>query len=252
MTRESGEPEEPIAWLYNCTDSDEEREMAKVAGEKPLSQAIAERRATQSFEHVPIHAADLEKIIRGGLEAPSGYNLQPWRFIVVREGEHKKKLREAAFGQPKVEEASVVIVACGDPQGWKNGDMEEMLRLAAENGYGGKQEHDGARQAITNFLGSTPGSAGGVAPSFDLWVNRHTMIAFTTMMWMAEVLGYDTAPMEGFQEDKVKALLNIPDRVRVVALLAIGRRKGTDKPYGGRFEPGHTVFAEEWGRKIEF
>lgn len=226
--------------------------MAKVAGERPLSQVIAERRATQSFEHVPIHAADLEKIIRAGLEAPSGYNLQPWRFIILREGEQKKKLRAAAFGQPKVEEASAVIVACGDPQAWKNGDLEEMLRLAQEHGYGGKQEHDGARRTVTNFLGSTPGTPGGLAPTFDLWVNRHVMIAFTTMMWMAEVLGYDTAPMEGFEEDKVKALLHIPDRVRVVALLAIGRRKGEDKPYGGRFDPSHTVFAEQWGRKIEF
>src|SRR5215470_7574188 len=147
--------------------------MAKVAGEKPLSQVIAERRATQSFEHVPIHAADLEKIIRAGLEAPSGYNLQPWRFIVIRDGEQKKKLRAAAFGQPKVEEASVVMVACGDPQGWKNGDLEEMLRLAAEHGYGGKKEHDSTRQAVTNFLGGTPGTPGGAAPTFDLWANRH-------------------------------------------------------------------------------
>ena len=69
---------------------------------------------------------------------------------------------------------------------------------------------------------------------------------------LAEVLGYDTAPMEGFEEDKVKALLHIPQHARVVALLAIGRRKGPDKPYGGRFDPAHTVFAEEWGRKIEF
>jgi nitroreductase len=226
--------------------------MAKVAGEKPLSQVIAERRATQSFEHVPIHAADLERIIRAGLEAPSGYNLQPWRFIAVRDGEQKKKLREAAFGQPKVEEASVIIVACGDPQGWKNGDLEEMLKLAAEHGYGGPQDHEGARQSVTNFLGGAPGSAGGVAPTFDLWVNRQVMIAWTTMMWMAEALGYDTAPMEGYDEEKVKALLHIPARVRMVALLAIGRRKGPDKPYGGRFDPSHTVFAEEWGKKIEF
>lgn len=226
--------------------------MAKVAGEKPLSQAILERRATPSFEHVPIHAADLEKIIRAGLEAPSGYNLQPWRFVVVREGAQKKRLREAAFGQPKVEEASAVVVACGDPHGWKNGDLAEMLRLAAENGYGQPQEQEGVRQRVTSFLGSTPGSPGGVAPSFDVWVNRHVMIALTTMMWMAEVLGYDTAPMEGFDEAKVKALLHIPQQVRVVALLAIGRRKGDDKPYGGRFETSHTVFAENWGRPIEF
>jgi len=226
--------------------------MARVAGEKPLSQVIQERRATQSFEHVPIHAADLEKIIRLGLEAPSGYNLQPWRFIVVRDGEQKKKLSTAAFGQPKVAEASAVIVALGDPQGWKNGDLEAVLKMAAEHGYGGPKEHEGARQSVTNFLGGTPGAPGGVAPSFDVWVNRHVMIAFTTMMWMAETLGYDTAPMEGFEEDKVKALLHIPPRVRVVALLAIGKRKGPDKPYGGRFDPSHTVYAEEWGRKIEF
>lgn len=226
--------------------------MANVAKEKLLSQAIKERRATSNFEDVPIHDADLEKIIRLGLEAPSGYNLQPWRFVVVRDREQRKKLRAAAFGQPKVEEASAVIVACGDPQGWKNGDLDEMLRLAKEHGYGSEQDHSGIRVRITNFLGSAPGQAGGLAPSFDLWANRHTMIALTTMMWAAETLGYDTAPMEGFEENKVKATLKIPDRVRVVALLAIGRRKGNDKPYGGRFDISRTVFAEAWGNKIEF
>jgi nitroreductase len=226
--------------------------MAKVAGEKLLSEAIKERRATPSFEDVPIHAADLEKIIRQGLEAPSGYNLQPWRFVVVRDREQRKKLRAAAFGQAKVEEASAVIVACGDPQGWKNGDVEEMIRLAKEHGYGNDQDHNNARAAIANFLGGAPGKVGGVEPGFALWANRHVMIALTTMMWAAETLGYDTAPMEGFEEDKVKALLKIPERVRVVALLGIGRRKGTDKPYGGRFAPQRVVFADEWGKKIEF
>jgi nitroreductase len=226
--------------------------MAKLASEKPLSQSIKERRATNSFEDVPIPDADLEKIIRAGLEAPSGYNLQPWRFVVVRDRERKKKLRAAAFGQSKVEEASAVVVACGDPQGWKDGDLEEMIRLAREHGFGGDAEHEMARRNITNFLGGTPGKAGGVEPTFDLWANRHTMIAYTTMMWAAETLGYDTAPMEGFLEDKVKELLKIPQRVRVVALLAIGRRKGPDSPYGGRFDPSRTVFAEEWSKKIEF
>src|SRR5262249_50244249 len=95
--------------------------MATVAPGNLLSQAIEERRATPSFEDVAIHGADLDKIIRAGLEAPSGYNLQPWRFVVVTDREQKKRLRAAAFGQPKVEEASAVVVACGDPDGWKNG-----------------------------------------------------------------------------------------------------------------------------------
>lgn len=225
--------------------------MAKLAAEKPLSQAVKDRRATPSFEDVPIHSADLEKIILAGLEAPSGYNMQPWRFVVVRDREQKKKLRQAAFGQAKVEEASAVIVACGDPLGWKNGDLDEMLRISEQHGFPpGSSER--VREAVTNLLGNSPGKAGGLEPDFGIWVNRHTMIAFTTMMWTAETLGYDTAPMEGFMEDQVRAVLKIPDHVRVVAMLAIGRLKGTDKPYAGRLPVQRTTFAEEWGASIEF
>src|SRR5690349_23240183 len=122
--------------------------MAKVAAEKPLSQAVKERRATPSFEDVPIHTADLEKIIRAGLEAPSGYNMQPWRFVVVRDREQKKKLRQAAFGQAKVEEASAVIVACGDPQGWKNGDLDEMLRIGSEHGFTDQNQQETTRKTL--------------------------------------------------------------------------------------------------------
>ncbi|HEY2391660.1 MAG TPA: nitroreductase family protein [Candidatus Angelobacter sp.] len=226
--------------------------MAKVAAEKLFSVAVKERRATPSFEDVPIHTADLEKIIRAGLEAPSGYNLQPWRFIVVRNHEQKKKLRAAAFGQPKVEEASAVIVACGDPHGWREGDLEEILRAGREHGFADEAQQDYVRNAVTNFLGGTPGEIAGAKPTFDLWVNRQTMIAFTTMMWAAETMGYDTSPMEGFLEDKVKEVLRIPAHVRVAALLGIGRRKGEDKAYTGRLDPSRTVFAEEWEQAFEF
>jgi nitroreductase len=225
--------------------------MAKVAGEKLLSEAVRERRATPGFEEVPIHTADLQKIIAAGLAAPSAYNLQPWRFVVVRDRDQKKKLRAAAFNQPKVEQASAVIVACGDPQGWKHGDLEEMLRIAKQHGFTDEQ-NEKVRASVTNFFGSAPGKAGGLEPTFDLWANRHVMIAFTTMMWTAETLGYDTAPMEGFEEDKVKALLNVPDRVRVIALLGIGRLKGEDKPFAGRFPATRVVFEHEWGNPLEF
>lgn len=219
--------------------------------EKLLSKAITLRRATQHYESMSVAEDDLRKILSAGLEAPSGFNLQPWRFIVVRDPARRKLLREAAMNQAKVEEAPVVIVACGDTHGWCNGDLEEMLRLAAVHGYGGPAEHESVRRNITKFLGGTPGMMGGIGPDLAVWVNRNVMIALTTMMWVAEVLGYDTAPMEAFWEDKVKELLEIPHSVRVVALLAIGRAIGPDKAYGGRFPMSRLVFGEEWGRPIQ-
>jgi nitroreductase len=225
--------------------------MAKRAAEKPLSEVVRERRATPSFESTPVHEADLKKIIEAGLSAPSGYNLQPWRFVVVRDPEQRKRLRQAAMDQAKVEEAPVVIVAAGDKDGWRKGDLEEMLRISAEHGYRDPALHEKTRQSVTSFLGGTPGDGGGIAPDFAVWVNRHVMIAFTHMMLMAEALGYDTAPMEGFHESKVKTLLKLPDSVRVVALLAIGKLKGPDKRFAGRFPMTRVCFAEEWGKAIK-
>jgi nitroreductase len=221
---------------------------ATAVSERLLSEVLAERRATPHFDSVaPVLDEDLDRILRAGLEAPSGYNLQPWRFVVVRDPEQRKRLRAAAMGQPKVEEAPVVIVACGDTEGWKNGDLEEMLRLGNEHGFP-ESGNDGARRAVSTLLGGQAGTAAGIEQDVRIWINRHVMIAFTTMMLMAEALGYDTAPMEGFFEDKVRETLGIPPTVKVVALLAVGHRSGNDKLYGGRFSMSRLVFEEAWGK----
>ncbi len=209
--------------------------------EKPLSQAIRERRATPSFDGSHLPDNDLKKIIEAGLHAPSGYNMQPWRFIVVRTPEQKKRLRAASFNQAKVEEASVMIVACGDADGWRNGDVEEMLRMGREGGMSESYAAQ-AKETIPNYLSNHP--------NIVMWLNRHVMIAFTHMMLMAETLGYDTAPMEGYEEDKVRAVLKLPLSYHVVALLGIGHLQGPDKHYGGRFDMARTVFAEEYGKPL--
>src|SRR5271170_4887441 len=211
--------------------------------EKTLTQAIAQRRATASFDGSSIPNDDLKKILEAGLHAPSGYNMQPWRFVIVRSPEQRRRLRAASYNQAKVEEASAVIVACGDADGWRNGDLEEMLRLGRE---GGMPENyaEQAKTAIPEYLSNHP--------NLPMWLNRHVMIAFTSMMMMAEVLGYDTAPMEGFEEEKVREVLRLPLSYNVVALLAIGHAKGPEKFSGGRFSMAQTVFGEEYGKPIKF
>jgi len=210
---------------------------------KTLSQAIRERRATPSFDGSPIPDVDLKQIVEAGLAAPSGYNMQPWRFIVVQSPEQKKRLRGASYNQPKVEEASAVIVACGDADGWRR-DLDEMLRLGREGGMPEGYAHQ-AQAAVPNYLSSFS------SEQMKGWLNKHVMIAVTHMMLMAEVMGYDTAPMEGFEQEKVHEVLRLPMSYHVVALLAIGHQKGPDKFYGGRFEPAHTVFSEEFGKPLK-
>jgi len=50
-----------------------------------------------------------------------------------------------------------------------------------------------------------------------------------------------------FYEDQVRAVLGIPDHVRVIFLLAIGRLRGLDGRYPGRLPASRTVFAGRYG-----
>ena len=89
------------------------------------------------------------------------------------------------------------------------------------------------------------------AGEMKAWLNKQVMLAFTHMLLMAEVMGYDTAPMEGFEQEKVHEVLRLPLSYWVVALLAIGHLKGSEKFNGGRFDMAHTVFGEEFGKPLK-
>lgn len=210
---------------------------------KTFSEAIEGRRATPSFDGEPIPPEDLQQILDAGLQAPSGYNMQPWRFVVVQSSEQKKRLRAASYNQGKVEEASAVIVACGDADGWRK-DIDLMLQQGREGGMPESYAAQ-ARSSVTNYL------SGFTSDQMHGWLNKMVMIAFTHMMLMAEVIGYDTAPMEGFEQDKVHEVLRLPLSYWAVALLGVGHLKGEDKFYGGRFDMAHTVFGEEFGKPLK-
>ena len=210
---------------------------------KSLAQAIQTRRSTPSFDGAEIPDADLRQILDAGLLAPSGYNMQPWRFVVVQSDEGRRKLRYASYNQAKVEEASVVIVACGDADGWRK-DLDLMLHLGREGGMPESYAAQ-ARSSVPSYLSSfTP-------EQMKVWLTKQVMLAYTSMMLMAEVLGYDTAPMEGFEQEKVHEALRLPMSYFAVALLAIGHCNGPDKFNGGRFDIKHTVFHEEYGKSLK-
>jgi nitroreductase len=205
---------------------------------KPITEVLLERRATQHFLPDEVPEEYLNAILALAAEAPSGYNLQPWRFIVVRGEENRKRLQSVAFGQPKVAEAPVVVIAVGMKEEWKE-RADEVFREGAERGAGSMDTWQQYRDGAFQFIGGMQ--------HLPTWVNRHTMIAFTAMMLAAEAYGFDTAPMEGFDAAGVKREFGIPEEGEVVALLAIGRAAGQEKPHPGRFELSRIVYAERYG-----
>lgn len=215
--------------------------MASVA---PIDQSVAyaferlvrRRRATARFTSEEVPSEVIETALQLAAEAPSGYNLQPWRYVVVRDPEVRARLRHAAFDQEKVGEAPVVIVACAERDAWQD-RMEEIFAMRARRS--GREPGDFADQKrrILDFLNTLPR---------DLWLNRHVMIGFTYLMLAFESLGWDTAPLEGFDAAAVREVVGLPADTAVVALLAVGRDAGPEPQHPGRLPVDAIAFADHF------
>lgn len=76
---------------------------------------IQKRRSTRSYKETPVPEEVLYRVLEAARLAPSGKNLQPWKFIIVKDRIIKEKLAAASIGQYFISRAPIVIVACGFP-----------------------------------------------------------------------------------------------------------------------------------------
>lgn len=77
---------------------------------------IRRRRSIRKYKGDSIPEDILWRVLEAARLAPSGKNLQPWKFIVVRDPLLKEKLVEACLGQKFIAQAPLIIVACGFPE----------------------------------------------------------------------------------------------------------------------------------------
>lgn len=204
--------------------------------------AIEQRRAARSFRPDAIPEAILAEIFRLGVRSPSGYNLQPWRFVVVREAANREKLKACAFNQRQVGEAPVVLICCGDRRINQKEYIESVIQLGQAAGAMNDAYADTLRSAIPQLFENKP-----CFDSLEAWTNRHTMLAVAHLMIVAKSFGVDTCPMEGFASAQVKEAFNIPADVDVCCLLAMGYAAEPFKQYGGRFDVDQVFYQESFG-----
>ncbi|MCU0544387.1 MAG: nitroreductase family protein [Oscillatoriaceae cyanobacterium Prado104] len=208
--------------------------------------AIESRRAARSFKPDPIPPTIVKEIFRLGLRAPSGYNLQPWRFIVLQDLASKEKLAACAFNQRQIVEAPIVLICCGDRRAAESENVEAVIQLGKELGAVNDAFADYMRQAIPQLFEYRP-----CFESVEAWTNRHTMLAVAHLAIAAKSFGVDSCPMEGFVSAQVKEAFNIPDTVDVCCLLPLGYAAEPLKQYGGRFDLTQVYYGESYGEELQ-
>jgi nitroreductase len=204
--------------------------------------AIQDRRSIREWTTEPISDQDLAMILEAGRLAPSGENAQPWRFIIVKDAETRKKLGALAGGGSN-RRFTAEFVTAQMQERFSNLQDEAKKKAAFEKLTSGQ---------VSAFLANAPLNIV-VCGKKDVWdMPLDTSAAIENMLLMVTALGLGAcwviAPCIDIRdEERVKALLNIPEGFKAVSVISIGRPTRPHRPRP-RLPINQLVFSEKWGQ----
>ena len=193
-----------------------------------IFESIVARRAVKHFD--PQHTMspdEQQRLFAAAVLSPTAFNIQNWRFVVVEDPALRQKIREAAWGQAQVTDASLLVILCADLKAWgkepirywrdATKEAQEFILPAIDNYYRGKErvQRDEAM--------------------------RSCGLAAQTLMLAAQGLGYDSCPMDGFDFDAVGKLINLPEDHVVTMFVAIGKQTQPPWPRPGQLPLDEVV-----------
>jgi len=161
-----------------------------------------------------IDQSTLDTIFKTATLAPSGYNLQPWEFLALRDKETKQALKEVAYDQDHVVNADTTVVILGNTDLMAHAEAVFDDWLAKEY-----IPNEDVQAALLNNV-----EAMAEMPEVErrIWATRSTSLAAMTLMYAAWEHGVASCPMEGFDANAVSEVFEIPDSYEPVMLVTLG------------------------------
>ena len=172
--------------------------------------AIYGRRAVKHYD--PGHElseGEIRKLMEAAVQAPTSFNIQHWRFVLVQDKALREKIRAAANDQAQVTDASLLIVMTADLKAWEK-SPERYWRDAPPD----------VAEMLVDWLG--PFYEGKDQLQRDEAM-RSCGLAGQTIMLAAKAMGYDSCPMIGFDSETVAQLVNLPDDHVISFMIAVGK-----------------------------
>ncbi len=175
-----------------------------------VTEAVRKRRAIKWFD--PQHqmpAAAFQTLMEHALLSPTAFNIQNWRFVRITDPQQRKAIRAAAWDQAQVEDASELLVLCFSNKAWEQ-DPASYWRNAP--------------QAVQDFLVPAIGQYYSGRPQVvrDEGMRSCGLVG-QNLMLVAQELGYDSCPMDGFDYAKVGEIIGLPADHEIAFMLAIGK-----------------------------
>jgi nitroreductase len=197
------------------------------------SEAIETRRSVKHFD--PAHRMTEEEIARLiGLAklAPTSFNMQNYRFVIVSNPELRSEIRAVAWDQAQVTDASLLVILCADLTAHANDPQRYWAHAPQE-------VQDILVPVLTPFYEGKPTLIRDEAM-------RSTSFAGMTLMLAARGMGYDSCPMIGFDAEAVAKLIRLPDDHALSFILAIGKQAKPVWPRGERLPDSEVIIQDRF------
>jgi len=223
-----------------------------------FDELIRARRSVRVYdENAAVPEEVMRQVLSWTLMAPNSSNLQCWEFIWIKDDSKKSQLAKLCFNQPAVRTAKELVVAVARPKRWK-AHCKLMLDNFAKQEAAGHIVPDSAKtyyKKIAPFV-YTQGPLGIVGllkkilislvgifkivprqpmslGELKKWAVKSTALATQNFMLGMSAHGFDTCPMEGFDEKRVKKMFDLGCMDEVVMVISVGKRASSGV-YGPR------------------
>ena len=237
--------------------------------EKTFSEAVAHRRSVRIYD--PEKTIDTKKVkycIEQATLAATSSNLQLWEFYHITSPEMKKQVALNCYNQPAAKTAQELVIPIVRLDLWrkriqanvdfiqsniKTPEDEKKIKGALNyyqkiipKLYRGTSYWIGLVQKIKVSLDGLRKVTYREVTASDLRVVGHKSTALAAQNFMMSMAsqGYDTCPMEGFDSQRLKKILDLPKKAQISMVIGCGIRK-PDGIYGKRFRiPFKEVYRE--------
>jgi len=190
--------------------------------------AIKSRRSVKHYD--PDHKItdlELNELLSLTTLSPTAFNIQHWRFVIVKDTQLRKKIRHVAWDQAQITDSSILIILCADLKAWEKSPIRYWEKAP-------KEVQDFILPAIDNYYRDKEQTQRDEAM-------RSCGIAVQTLMLSAKSMGYDSCPMDGFDFSAVAKLINLPDDHIISMFIAIGKATTEATPRAGQLSLDQIV-----------
>ncbi len=190
--------------------------------------AIKSRRSVKHYD--PDHKItdlELNELLSLTTLSPTAFNIQHWRFVIVKDTDLRKKIRHVAWDQAQITDSSILIILCADLKAWEKSPIRYWEKAP-------KEVQDFILPAIDSYYRDKEQTQRDEAM-------RSCGIAAQTLMLSAKSMGYDSCPMDGFDFSAVAKLINLPDDHIISMFIAIGKATTEAAPRAGQLSLNEIV-----------